>query len=157
MKITPLRAIFLIAAFAAILLTADWVDGSLTGRQQHIRVAPDREGLVRIDVSDLEQQQVRFYRFLNTGNQEILFFVGRDNTGTIQAAFNAGDSHYKVKRGFSHDNGWIIDNKCERASPLADVNKGGSGCQPEPLDHTVQGTEVVFTESDILRGWRYFR
>jgi len=29
-------------------------------------------------------RQVRFYRFLNRGNQEVRFFVGRDAQGTVQ-------------------------------------------------------------------------
>jgi uncharacterized membrane protein len=154
-KVTPLTAITFVVLFCALFLGVDW----LRHRDDRVLLParPGVDGLVRIDVSDLEPLQVRFYRFLNPANQEVRFLVGRDEHGVIQVAFDAGDSHYKVGRGFSHQDGWIIDNKCETTTRLSEVNAGGSGCKPTPLAHQVVGDELVLREADILAGWRYFR
>lgn len=120
------------------------------------RVAPDPDGLVHVPVADLAPSEVRFYRFLNRGNQEVKFFVGRDGDGEIQVAFDAGESHAKLGRGFRHEGDWVVDNKCDTAIRLDEVNAGGGGCRPVPLEHRIEGGDVVLTESAILRGWRLF-
>jgi uncharacterized membrane protein len=127
------------------------------GRPRHERVSPDRDGVVRLDVSTLAPRQVRFYRFLNAGNQEVLFFVGRDEAGTVQVAFDAAESDYRRHRGFRHDGDWMVNNKCDTACRLAEVNAGGGGCKPVPLAHRVQGETVLLAEADVLTGWRYFQ
>ena len=126
------------------------------GLSRHDRVSPDREGEVRIPVSDLEPSEVRFYRFLNRGNQEVKFLVGRDHTGTIQVGFDASETHARVGRGFRHEGDWLVDNKCDTASRLENVNQGGGGCRPVPLEHHLEGQELVLREADILKGWRLF-
>lgn len=122
----------------------------------HQRVSPDADGKVHIDVSDLGKSKVRFYRFINRGNQEVKFFVGRDKNGVLQVAFDAGESHAKVGRGFRQEGDWVVDNKCDTAVHLEEVNSGGGGCRPVPLEHRVVGQQVVLEEGDILKGWRLF-
>lgn len=155
MKLKPIHALVLVGAFMALVLGADqWRRGI---RHSFTRVGPDAGGLVRIDVGDLERMEVRWYRFLNPGNQEVRFLVGRDGTGTIQVGFDGGPSHAKTRRGFSYQDGWIIDNKCETTTRLATVNEKKRGCKPTPVTHRVDGDELIITESDMLEGWRYFR
>ncbi|MCB1037839.1 MAG: DUF2318 domain-containing protein [Acidobacteria bacterium] len=156
-KVKPLGALVAVILAVAALLAVNLLVGRVAGRQKYQQITPDSQGVVKIDVGDLEKLQVRFYRFINRGNQEVLFFVGRDENGTIQVAFDAGESHYRLRRGFSHQGAWIVDNKCESASHLSAVNSGGSGCKPTPLAHRVVGNQVVLQEGEILKGWRYFR
>jgi uncharacterized membrane protein len=110
-----------------------------------------------VPAGDLGANQVRFYRFLNTSNQEVFFFVGRDGAGTLHVAFDAAESDYRRKRGFRHDGEWLVNNKCETACRLAEVNAGGGGCKPVPLAHRLEGDTVLLAESDVLTGWRYFQ
>lgn len=147
----------LVALFVAALVTADLMLEGGFGRAGYQRVKPDSDGLVVLDVADLEPGAVRFYRFLNYGNQEVRFLVGRDRTGELQVAFDASETHSKLQRGFRHEGDWLVDNKCDSAVRLASVNEGGRGCRPVPLKHRLDGDRLVLTEPDILRGWRYFR
>jgi uncharacterized membrane protein len=140
-----------------LVLLADWALEGGFERSDYRRVSPDPQGLVRLDVADLRPLQVRFYRFLNSGNQEVKFFVGRDGDGVLQVAFDAAESDYKRKRGFRQDGEWLVNNKCDTALRLAEVNAGAGGCRPVPLPHRLAGNELVLTESEILQGWRYFR
>jgi uncharacterized membrane protein len=132
------------------------LEGGL-GRAGYQRVKPDDNGQVVLDVSDLEPGAVRFYRFLNWGNQEVRFLVGRAGAGELQVAFDASETHSKLGRGFRHEGEWLVDNKCDSAVRLDSVNEGGRGCRPVPLAHRLDGDRLVLTEDDILRGWRYFR
>jgi uncharacterized membrane protein len=120
------------------------------------QVSPGRDGQVKIDLTGLKPLDVRFYRFLNTSNQEVRFLVGRDARGEVQVGFDASETHAKVGRGFRHEGEWLVDNKCDTASRLAQVNQGGGGCRPVPLHHRLDGNQLVLAESDILQGWRLF-
>ncbi len=156
-KLRPLHAIAGVLLFAAVILAADYgIDRGFRAAGFQ-RVSPDSNGQVILDLADLSPGELRFYRFLNTGNQEVKFFVGRDHEHTIQAAFDANQICYKAKRGYRHEDDWVVCNKCDKAFRVAGINAGGGGCMPVPLAHTVAGDRLVLEESDILAGWRYFR
>lgn len=154
-KITPRTALAAVLAFGALMLGIEFATGAHGHSFERLR--PDDQGLVKIDVSNLEVLDVRFYRFLNAGNQEVEFLVGRDREGVIQVGLNANDNHAKTRRGFSYQDGWIIDNKCETTTRLSAINQGGGGCKPKALAHEMVGDTVILRETDILTGWRYFR
>ena len=152
-RFKPVYGLVVVVLFVGVVISADLV---MTGAS-HQRVSPDTQGLVQLDVSDLAPSDVRFFRFLNSGNQEVKFFVGRDRQGTLQVAFDASETDYKRKRGFRHEGDWMVNNKCDTAVPLAEVNASTGGCRPVPLDYRLEGDRLVLHESDILAGWRYFR
>lgn len=156
-KVRPVHAIALVLLFFAVIAIADFaLDGGFS-QAGYERVRPGPDGRLVLDISDLEIGAARFYRFLNTGNQEVKFFVARDLHGTIQAAFDANEICYKTKRGYRHEGEWVVCNKCDKAFRVATLNEGGGGCKPVPLAHTVVGDQVVLQESDVLAGWRFFR
>jgi len=155
-RFKPIHGIFVVLLFVGAVLVADMaLDGRFSGSNFE-RVRPER-GEVKVGVGDLKPQEVRFYRFLNSGNQEVRFFVGRDAAGTVQVAFDGSETCAKLKRGFRHQGEWVICNKCEKSFRLAEVNAGGGGCKPIPLEHRVQGDQLLIAESDVLKGWSLFR
>lgn len=156
-RFRPVHAMALVALFVAAIVAADLALEGGFGRAGYERVRPDQAGQVVLDVSDLEPGAVRFYRFLNWGNQEVRFLVGRDREGELQVAFDASEAHSKLGRGFRHEGDWLVDNKCDSAVRLESVNEGGRGCRPVPLEYRLDGDSLVLTEAAILRGWRYFR
>ncbi len=156
-KLTTRSAIVIVLGFGGLFLGLELAGDAWLGRASFERVRPDAEGQVRIDLSELGHLEVRFFRFLNAGNQEVQFLVGRDRDGVVQVGFNANAGHYKTRRGFSYQDGWIIDNKCETTTRLSAINQGGKGCKPAALAHRVVGDELVLQEADILEGWRFFR
>ena len=154
-RFRPLYGILLVLAFTAAVLGAEY---AMHGHDRDfVRVSAEKNGLLQLQVGDLGPNQVRFYRFLNSGNQEVKFFVGRDGAGNLQVAYDAAESDYKRKRGFRHQGEWLVNNKCETAIRLKDVSSGRGGCAPVPLKYSLAGTSLTLTESDILDGWRYFR
>jgi uncharacterized membrane protein len=156
-RFKPLYGALMVLAFVGTVVLAEL---ALDGRLAHsgyARVTPGRDGTVKIAVGDLGKDEVRFFRFLNTSNQEVKFFVGRDGHGDVQVAFDANEICSKHKRGYRHEKEWVVCNKCDKAFKLAEVNAGGGGCKPVPLRHRVADAELVVAEADILEGWRLFR
>jgi len=154
-RFRPLHALLLVVAFLAAVLGADRLLSGNSNRYERVR--PDAEGLVRIAVADLAPDDVRFYRFINSGNQEVRFLVGRDDRGELLAAFDASDNDFKMNRGFRVLDGWVSNNKCDTSFRLGDVMSHPSGCAPVPVRFRVEGDSIVLSEGDLLVGWRYFR
>ena len=82
-RFKPIHGVFLVLLFVGAVLTADLALEGRLGARGFERVSPGRDGMVRISLAGLEPQQVRFYQFLNAGNQEVRFFVGRDPAGHL--------------------------------------------------------------------------
>jgi uncharacterized membrane protein len=154
-RFRPVHGLLVVVLLMAATLGAQHLLSS--GRGDAEKVSPDASGRVTIPVGDLQPASVRFYRFINRGNQEVRFLVGRDPSGTLLAAFDASENDFKRKRGFRHEGEWLVNNKCDTATKLIEVNAGRSGCGPAPLRFSAQGANLVFAESDILEGWRFFR
>lgn len=152
-KIRPAHAVVLVLALVGGLIGLAELQ---SGSSHHERVRAGRDGVVRLAVAKLPRNQVAFYRYLNSANQEVKFFVGRDERGGLQVAFDASENHYKLGRGFRFQDGWIVDNKCESSFRLSSVNGGGQGCSPVPIPFQVAGEEILLREADLLAGWRYF-
>jgi len=151
----PIHGVLGVALLLASYLLIDHFFGRSGARFE--RVGPDPQGRVAIDVASIRPLEVRYYRFLNRGNQEVLFFVGRDESGALAVAFDASENDFKRKRGFRADGAWVVNLKCDTATRLAEVNLGRSGCGPVPLRFRQEGATLVLAENDILEGWRYFR
>ncbi|HSF42500.1 MAG TPA: Fe-S-containing protein, partial [Thermoanaerobaculia bacterium] len=140
-RFKPIHGVFVVLVFVAAILVGELALEGRFGGAGFERVKPGSDGTVRIDVADLSPQEVRFFRFLNSGNQEVKFFVGRDAAGQVQVAFDANEPCAKAKRGYRHEGEWLVCNKCDKAFRLAEVNAGGGGCKPVPLKHQVNGGE----------------
>lgn len=155
MRVRPIHAIFVVGIFVGAVLVADWAIDLRTRRGKTERVTP-QNGVLELDVAAIAPGQVRFYEFLNPGNQEVRFLVARDRAGAVQVAFDAAENDFKRKLGFRQEGDWLVNNKCETALRLEEVNAGTSGCRPAPLKHRLVGEKLVLQEADVLTGWRYF-
>jgi uncharacterized membrane protein len=155
LRFRPVHGVVLVLLFVAAVLGAKMALDHRAGGPAYELVLP-QAGEVGIDLAGLGREQVRFYRFLNRGNQEVRFFVGRDGQGAVQVAFDASDTCAKQNRGFRHEGEWVVCNKCDKSFRLVEVNAGGGGCKPVPLTHRVEGDRLRIAEADILQGWRLF-
>ena len=156
-KMRPVHAAVIVLLFGAAVLVADYALEGGFGQAGYQRVSPDPSGRVILDIAGMSAGTAKFYRFLNAGNQEVKFFVAREPSGVIHVAFDANAICYKTKRGYAHQGGWVVCNKCDKSFEVAEINAGGGGCKPVPLAHTVADSQLILEESDILTGWRYFR
>ncbi|MEM8964511.1 MAG: Fe-S-containing protein [Acidobacteriota bacterium] len=156
-RLRPIHALFIVLFFAGAVLAANYAFEGGFLRESYERVRPDTDGNVIVDIAELQANEVHFYRYLNYGNQEVRFFVGRDEDGHVHVAFDAAENDFKLKRGFRFHDGWMVNNKCDTSLPLAEVGSRKGGCYPVPLEHQIVGDTVVIADSQILRGWRFFR
>lgn len=156
-RFKPWHGMVLVLVLGAVMVLAQHALEGGFARGEFIKVVPDAKGEVQIPIGDLGREQVRFYRFINVGNQEVFFFVARAADGHLHVAFDANEICAKSKRGYRHDGGWMTCNKCDKAFRIETINNGGGGCNPVPAKHRVEGERLVLAESAIMEGWRFFR
>lgn len=109
-----------------------------------------------ISISKINDGKAHFYKYESNTGKTIRFFVLKSKDGVFRTAFDACDVCYNEKKGYSQQGDYMICNNCGRrfASTLINVEKGG--CNPAPLDRTLEEDYLVIKKSDIEKGAIYF-
>jgi len=113
------------------------------------------DGSMRFPLSTFDDGKAHYYTYMN-GGQPIEFFILKSQDGVVRAAFNACDVCFQAKRGYSQDGDEMICNNCGRRFPSDQINVVQGGCNPSPLQRSVDGDYLVVQETDIIAGQGYF-
>ena len=110
---------------------------------------------VRILLSDMNADKVRFYSYLLPGNKSIKFFVTKTSENKVRIAFDACQDCYKSHLGYGQSGKDIICILCKRR--IKGMNHNQSGCSPLALKSTVENGQIVIKLDDLKEGFRYFQ
>lgn len=109
-------------------------------------------GLVRVPVAQVSDGKAHFFTFGN-----IDFFVLKSSDGVLRAAFDTCDVCFKERKGYRQEGDLMVCNNCDQKFPSVLVNERRGGCNPAPLERTVEGDVLVFRAEDLQSGARYFQ
>jgi hypothetical protein len=112
-------------------------------------------GTVRLPLSTFDDYQAHYYTFMYQG-RPIEFFVLKSKDGVVRAAFNACDVCFPAKKGYRQEGDEMVCNNCGSRFPAAKINEVRGGCNPSPLERTVDNGTLVIQEQDIIAGLSYF-
>jgi len=90
--------------------------------------------------------------------KEIGYVIVLASNGDVKTVFNACDVCYPSNKGYSQSGTELRCNNCGNRFPidgLGNKNTGGT-CNPGYLPHSVNGTDVIITISDLLAGAYFF-
>ena len=113
------------------------------------------DGAVRLPLATFDDYQAHFYTYMHEG-KPIEFFVLKSKDGVVRAAFNACDVCFPAKKGYHQEGDEMVCNNCGNRFPAAQINEVRGGCNPSPLDRTVEGESLVIRVNDITTGQSYF-
>jgi len=113
------------------------------------------DGTVRLPLATFDDYQAHHYTYMHDG-RPIEFFALMSRDGTVRAAFNACDVCFESRKGYTQDGDYMVCNNCGRRFPADQINVVRGGCNPSPLDRTVEGDNLVIQAQDIVRGQQYF-
>jgi uncharacterized membrane protein len=116
---------------------------------------PVRDGAVRLPLATFDDGQAHTYTY-DADGVEIEFFVLKSSDGVIRAAFNACDVCFLAKQGYRQEGDEMVCNNCGQRFPSGRINEVRGGCNPSPLERTIEGDELVIRVDDILAGSGYF-
>ena len=113
------------------------------------------DGVVRWPLTTFDDGQAHYYSFVD-GGKSIDFFVLKSSDGVVRAAFDACDVCFGARKGYRQEGDVMVCNNCGQRFPSVKINEVRGGCNPGPLERTVEGTDLVIRSSDIATGAGYF-
>jgi uncharacterized membrane protein len=118
-------------------------------------VVEAENGAVRFPLATFDDGQARYYTYMHNG-RPIEFFILKSADGVVRAAFNACDVCYPFKKGYHQEGDEVVCNNCGRRFPANQINVVQGGCNPSPLNRSVDGDTLIIQVTDIVAGLRYF-
>ncbi len=110
---------------------------------------------VSFPVSLFDDGKARHFEHVD-GNITIRYFILKSSDGVIRAAFDACDVCWPAGKGYYQDGDVMVCRNCSRRFASVLVNEVKGGCNPAPLNRTVQNGKLVITVKDIQQGRQYF-
>lgn len=111
---------------------------------------------VSFTASEFEDGKARYYSFEAPGGITVRFFVVKSTDGVIRAAFDACDVCWRAGKGYAQEGDVMVCRNCGRKFATDKVNEIKGGCNPAPLNRSMENGKVVITQADIAEGKRYF-
>jgi uncharacterized membrane protein len=91
-----------------------------------------------------------------TGDISIRYFILKSSDGVIRAAFDACDVCWPANKGYFQAGDTMVCRNCGRRFASVLVNEVKGGCNPAPLNRSVQGDNLVIQIDDLHEGKQYF-
>jgi hypothetical protein len=114
-----------------------------------------QDGLVRIPASSVQDGQAHFFSYA-AGSKTIRFFLMRAEDGSIKSALDACVACNHAKLGYRQQSGMVVCNNCGMAFKPADIGAVVDGCNPIPINKSMDGQMIVLKTSDLEDGVKYF-
>jgi hypothetical protein len=118
-------------------------------------VVNDESGVVRIPLASVEDGNAHFFTII-AGGKKISFFAMRAPDGSIHTAFDACVSCNHAKLGYRQEGSVVVCNNCGMGFKPADIGRETGGCNPIPVNKSVDGQMLVLKTKDIESGAQYF-
>ena len=115
---------------------------------------PDK-GVVRLSLDQFRDGQAHRYA-LDVAGKTVPFFVIQSRDGVARAAFDACGVCWAERKGYSQDGDFMVCDNCGQRFHTSRINEVKGGCNPAPLERTVDGGDLVIRVADIAAGARYF-
>lgn len=149
---TPLVAL---AVLAVLLLSAGASQAFLGfgGAHQTVKL---QNGTASAPLSALADGKARHYQ-AEVNGKTVRFFLVKDQSGGVRAAFDACDVCWREGKGYSQDGSYMVCNNCGQAFPIARIGTVQGGCNPSPLVFSVDAKAVTVKAADLAAGLRYFQ
>ena len=145
-------ALLAIAAVTAFVVMGRGEAGTATATSPVVAGGAD----VTIPVADLADGQAKYYSY-DAGGVEVKYFVLKSADGEYRAAFDACDVCYPNKKGYSQQGGVMVCNNCGQQFDSTQINEKRGGCNPSPIERTVDGQTLVLKTADLRAGAKYFQ
>lgn len=121
-----------------------------------VMLTPDAAGVIKIGVDQVKDGKLHRFALVTDDGHVVRFFLINKSMGqgvklgvVYDACMLCGDM------GYIQENNEVICIACNVRIFLPSIGKAG-GCNPIPLEHVIEGGEVVLSVADLDKGARYF-
>ena len=148
-----LGVLILISAVGAAYYITD--TGSPAPSQSAVAANPTSSDVIKYPVSMFTDGKARHFEFA-ASNLTIRYFILKSADGVIRAAFDACDVCWPAGKGYYQEGDDMVCRNCGRRFESVKINEVKGGCNPAPLNRSIQGDQLVIKAEDILQGQTYF-
>lgn len=110
---------------------------------------------VTFPASLFEDGKARHFEHVD-GKFTIRYFVLKSSDGVIRAAFDACDVCWPANKGYYQEGDYMVCRNCGRKFASVLVNEVKGGCNPAPLNRTLESGKLVIQIKDIQEGRQFF-
>lgn len=144
-----------------VLLGAGLWGWSLPGRAEASGPAPAREmssqgDFVRHPAAELADGKARHYAVKTPEGTMVRYFLVQDGRGKVRAALDACDVCWRAGLGYEQQGDFMICRNCGRRFATLQVGDQRGGCNPVPLQASVEQGQVLIRTKELMEGRSYF-
>jgi hypothetical protein len=126
-----------------------------TARMSQATAVTAQHGDVLIPVKTVEDGNAHFFSYPAAG-KTVTFYVMKTADGTIKTAFDACIACNHAKLGYRQEGNLVVCNNCGMGFRPEDIGKETGGCNPIPVQRSVNGQMLVLKAKDLESGVQYF-
>jgi uncharacterized membrane protein len=111
-------------------------------------------GKLEIPVADINDGKAHHFKVKSDDGTMVTFFVLKSADGILRAAIDACDVCYRSGLGYYQEGDNMVCKNCGQKFASNKINVIKGGCNPAPLNRTVDGDKLVINMRDIgMNSW----
>jgi uncharacterized membrane protein len=114
-------------------------------------------GELLIPLAAVSDGKAHHYKVKADDGTMVTFFVLKSKDGVLRAAIDACDVCYKAGKGYYQEGDFMVCENCGQRFASNRINVIKGGCNPAPLDRTVNGDKLVIAMKDINANTWYMK
>jgi uncharacterized membrane protein len=112
------------------------------------------DGKLEISVAGISDGKAHHYKVKTDDGTMVTFFVLKSADGILRAAIDACDVCYRSGLGYYQEGDNMVCKNCGQKFASNKINVIKGGCNPAPLNRTVNGDKLVINMRDInINSW----
>ena len=115
----------------------------------------EQGGDVRIPVKTVDDGKAHFFAY-TAGGKTVTFFVMKAQDGSFRTALDACVACNHAKLGYRQEGALVVCNNCGMGFKPTDIGIMTGGCNPIPLNRSMDGQLLVLKAKDLEDGAQYF-
>ena len=113
-------------------------------------------GKLEIAVAEISDGKAHHFQVKSDDGTMVTFFVLKSADGVLRAAIDACDVCYRSGLGYYQEGDNMVCKNCGQKFASNKINVIKGGCNPAPLNRSVENGKLVIQVKDILDGKQYF-
>jgi uncharacterized membrane protein len=111
-------------------------------------------GKLEIPVAGISDGKAHHFQAKSDDGTMVTFFVLKSADGVLRAAIDACDVCYRSGLGYYQEGDNMVCKNCGQKFASNKINEIKGGCNPAPLNRTVEGDKLVIQMKDInMNSW----
>ena len=113
------------------------------------------DDVVKIPMKDVSAEAKFFKETVN--GVTVKFFVVKAPDGSVRSALDACDVCFPAKKGYKQTGEFMTCVNCGQKFHVSRVGMTKGGCNPHPVQNTVEGDQVIIKKAELADGLKYFQ